>query len=81
VLHLDRTYAGETPMKKVLILLGLLAFGASAEEEVKNCTIHDHGGGATIIACPDYVITKTSEKTMICRLMQGSPNASCTQVP
>lgn len=80
-MHLDRGHAGETPMKKVLILLALLAFGASAEEDLKKCTVHDHGGGATIIACPDYVITKTSDKTMICRLMEGSPNASCTKVP
>lgn len=68
-------------MKKLIILLAVLAFGVNAEEDLKKCTIHDHGGGATIIACPDYIVTKTSEKTMICRLMQGSPNASCTQVP
>lgn len=64
-----------------LILLALLAFGASAEEDPKGCIVHDHGGGSTIIACPDYIITKTSEKTMICRLMQGSPNVICTKVP
>lgn len=69
-------------MGKFAVLgLLLLAFGASAEEDLKKCTVHDQGGGATIIACPDYIITKTSDKTMICRLMQGSPNASCTKVP
>ena len=81
LLHLDRVHVGETSMKRVLLVLALVCFGANAEDDLKKCTVHDHGGGATIIACPDYVITKTSDKTMICRLMQGSPNASCTQVP
>lgn len=69
-------------MGKFAVLgLLLLAFGASAEEDLKKCIVHDHGGGDTVIACPDYIITKTSGKTMICRLLQGSPNAHCTKVP
>lgn len=67
-------------MKKPLCMLILLPALVFAEEK-EPCTIHDHGGGATIIVCENYVITKTSEKTMICRLTQGTPNAFCTQVP
>ena len=68
-------------MKKVLILLALMSFGVAAKEEPKECVVHDHGGGATVIACPEYVVTKTPDKTVICRLMQGNPNPICTKIP
>ena len=79
-LYLHWIDAGEETMKKLIFVLLLLPTLVLAEEK-ESCTIHDHGGGATIIACENYVITKTSEKTMICRLTQGTPNAFCTQVP
>lgn len=65
----------------ILILL-IFSFPSVAEEDLKNkCVVHDHGGGSTIIACPEYIITKTPEKTTICRLRDSVPTPICTVVP
>lgn len=66
-------------MAKFLILLMFLPLFSFAGEK-EQCTIQDSGGGATLVACKDYVITKTSRATTICRLPAGSPNVYCQTV-
>lgn len=66
-------------MAKYLILLMFLP-ALSLAEEKEQCTIQDSGGGATIVACKNYVITKTPKSTTICRLPAGSPRVYCEEV-
>lgn len=70
---------GEKQMRKLIFAL-LLVPGIALAGEKDQCTIQDSGGGATLIACKDYVITKTPRATTICRLPSGSPEVYCQTV-
>lgn len=66
-------------MRRLIFAL-LLVPGVVFAGEKDQCTIQDSGGGATIIACKDYVITKTLKFTTIWRLPSGSPQVYCEEV-
>lgn len=53
---------------------------AAAEDTKEACTVSSPVAGTTIIACPTYFVTKDTNGTTICRIIDGVGKILCSKV-
>lgn len=69
-------------MKKCMLALVIMLMApcAMSADPPKDLCTTSSVGGAIVISCPTYVVTKDTNGTTICRLPNGSPEISCAKV-
>lgn len=64
-----------------MLLLALSTNAFAGDQDTKEaCTVNSPVAGTTIIACPTYFVTKDTNGTTICRIVEGVGKILCDKV-